>query len=147
MVSYTIKVRSAPKSASQQRTKRLLCHLGSITHLHFPLEGHKGRVNCVAIHPSGKVGLSVGRDKTLRMWDLMRCKASASTKLGKGPLLHCLSPPYTFINPYQGELVRWSTDGSLFAVQFQTTIDIYSTVRCASAPSCIPPYLLAYHRI
>ena len=48
------------------------------------MKGHKGSVNCVAVHPSGKVGLSVGKDRTLRMWDLMRGKGSASTKLGKG---------------------------------------------------------------
>ena len=85
--------------------------LGSITHLTFPsrshllsasedgtlclfrardwavlrvLKGHKGRVNSVAVHPSGKVALSVGRDRALRMWDLMRGKGCASTKLGKG---------------------------------------------------------------
>src|ERR1700722_16969431 len=111
VVSYTMKVRSTPKSASRQVPKRLLCHPGSITHLTFPsrshllsasedgtlclfrardwvvlrsLKGHKGRVNCVAVHPSGKVALSVGNDKTLRMWDLMRGRSSASTKLGKG---------------------------------------------------------------
>lgn len=48
------------------------------------LKGHKGRVNSVGIHPSGKVALSVGIDNTLRMWDLMRGKGSASMKLGKG---------------------------------------------------------------
>jgi protein MAK11 len=48
------------------------------------LNGHKGRVNDVAVHPSAKVGLSVGKDRTLRMWDLMRGKGSASVKLGKG---------------------------------------------------------------
>ena len=84
---------------------------GSITHLHFAsrshllsasedgtlclfhardwsvlrtLKGHKARVNCVAVHPSGKVALSVGKDRALRMWDLMRGKGVASTKLGKG---------------------------------------------------------------
>ncbi|OCH96292.1 WD40 repeat-like protein [Obba rivulosa] len=115
----------------------LMHHQGSITHLQFPsrshllsasedgtlclfrardwavlrtLKGHKGRVNCVAVHPSQKVALSVGRDRTLRMWDLMRGKGSASTKLGK-----------------EGEVVRWSTDGTLFAVSTQSTIDIYST--------------------
>lgn len=51
------------------------------------LKGHKGRVNSVAVHPSGKVALSVGHDKTLRMWDLMRGKGSASTKLGKGKIV------------------------------------------------------------
>ncbi|EIW59855.1 WD40 repeat-like protein [Trametes versicolor FP-101664 SS1] len=115
----------------------LMHHEGSITHLEFPsrshllsasedgtlslfrardwavlrsLKGHKGRVNSVAVHQSCKVALSVGKDRTLRMWDLMRGKGSASTKLGK-----------------EAELVRWSTDGSLFAVQAQNTIDIYST--------------------
>ncbi|KAK0466835.1 WD40 repeat-like protein [Desarmillaria tabescens] len=115
----------------------LMHHEGSITHLSFPsrghllsasedgtlclfrardwavlrsLKGHKGRVNCVAVHPSGKVALSVGRDRTLRMWDLMRGKGSASTKLGK-----------------EGEVVRWSVSGSLFIVQSGSTIDLYNT--------------------
>ncbi|TDL23704.1 WD40 repeat-like protein [Rickenella mellea] len=115
----------------------LIQHEGSITHLSFPsrshllsasedgticifrardwvllrsLKGHKGRVNSVAVHPSGKVGLSVGKDRTLRMWDLMRGKGSASTKLGK-----------------EGEIVRWSSTGHRFIVQTQSTIDVYST--------------------
>lgn len=115
----------------------LMHHEGSITHLSFPsrshllsasedgtlclfrardwavlrtLKGHKGRVNSVAVHPSGKVALSVGKDRALRMWDLMRGKGCASTKLGK-----------------EGEIVRWSVDGSLFAVQSGSTIDVYST--------------------
>lgn len=48
------------------------------------MKGHKGHVNCVAVHPSKKVALSVGKDRTLRMWDFMRGKGSASMKLGKG---------------------------------------------------------------
>ncbi|KIJ21070.1 hypothetical protein PAXINDRAFT_96016 [Paxillus involutus ATCC 200175] len=115
----------------------LMQHQGSITYLQFPsrshllsasedgtlclfhardwtvlrsLKGHKGRVNCVAVHPSGKVALSVGQDKTLRMWDLMRGKGSASTKLGK-----------------EGEVVRWSVTGSSFVVLSQSSIDIFST--------------------
>ena len=99
----------------------ILHHLGSITHLFFPsrshlisgsedgtlclfhardwtvlrvLRGHKARVNSVAVHPSGKVALSVGKDKTLRMWDLMRGKGVASTKLEKGNCLHSFSFSY-----------------------------------------------------
>ena len=75
------------------------------------LRGHKGRVNNVAVHPTGKLALSVGKDRTLRMWDLMRGKASASVKLGK-----------------EGEIVRWSTKGDKFIVQSGSIIDIYSTV-------------------
>ncbi|KAJ7881167.1 WD40-repeat-containing domain protein [Mycena leptocephala] len=70
----------------------------------------QGEVNSVAVHPSGKVALSVGKDRTLRMWDLMRGKGCASTKLGK-----------------EAELVRWSSDGSLFVVQVASTIDVYTT--------------------
>ncbi|PPQ98044.1 hypothetical protein CVT26_003039 [Gymnopilus dilepis] len=115
----------------------LMHHEGSITHLLFPsrshllsasedgtlclfrardwavlraLKGHKGRVNAVAVHPSGKVALSVGKDKALRMWDLMRGKGVASTKLGK-----------------EGEIVRWSVDGSKFLVQSGSSMDVYAT--------------------
>lgn len=89
----------------------MLLSTGSITYLDFPtrshlvsasedgticlfhardwevmriLKGHKARINCVAVHPTSKVALSVGKDRTLRMWDLMRGKGSASTKIGKG---------------------------------------------------------------
>jgi protein MAK11 len=114
----------------------LMHHEGSITQLQFPsrshllsasedgslclfrardwvvlraLKGHKGRVNSIAVHPSNKVALSVGKDNTLRMWDLMRGKGSASTKLGK-----------------EGEVVRWSMTGSSFVVQSQNTIDVFT---------------------
>ncbi|KAF9525954.1 WD40-repeat-containing domain protein [Crepidotus variabilis] len=115
----------------------LMHHEGSITHLVFPsrshllsasedgslclfrardwavlrsLKGHKGHVNAVAVHPSGKVALSVGKDRALRMWDLMRGKGVASTKLDK-----------------EGEIVRWSSDGSKFGVQSGSNIQIYAT--------------------
>ena len=48
------------------------------------LKGHKGRVNSLSVHPSGKVALSVGKDRTLYMWDLMRGRRAASMKLGFG---------------------------------------------------------------
>jgi len=115
----------------------LMQHEGSITHLTFPsrshlisasedgtlclfrardwavlrsLRGHKGRVNSVSVHPSGKIALSVGKDRTLYMWDLMRGRRAASVKLG-----------------FEGELVRWSTTGSLLIVQHQKNINVYST--------------------
>ncbi|KAG8714969.1 hypothetical protein FRC11_006299 [Ceratobasidium sp. 423] len=115
----------------------LVQHQGSITRLSFPsrshllsasedgtlalfstrdwallrtLKGHKGRVNDVSMHPSGKLALSVGKDRTLRMWDMMRGKGSASTKLGK-----------------EGELVRWSVSGKIFVVQAGSTLEILQT--------------------
>ncbi|KAJ7860461.1 WD40-repeat-containing domain protein [Mycena olivaceomarginata] len=78
-------------------TARCVCSAARDWAVLRALRGHKGRVNSVAVHPTGKVALSVGKDRTLRMWDLMRGKGCASTKLGK-----------------EAELVRWSSDGSLF---------------------------------
>ncbi|KAG6334172.1 hypothetical protein ID866_4919 [Astraeus odoratus] len=104
--------------ARRKEVGGLMHHEGSITHLQFPsrshllsasedgtlclfhardwavlrtFKGHKGRVNSVAVHPSGKVALSVGQDRTLRMWDMMRGKGSASTKLGKGTPISSLA--------------------------------------------------------
>ncbi|KAI6164527.1 WD40-repeat-containing domain protein [Pisolithus thermaeus] len=109
----------------------LMHHEGSITYLEFPsrshllsasedgtlclfhardwvvlrtFKGHKGRVNFVAVHPSGKIALSVGQDRLLRMWDLMRGKGSASIKLGK-----------------EGEIGHFSV------VQYHSSLEIFST--------------------
>ena len=127
---------------------------GSITYLHFPsrshllsasedgtlclfhardwevlrvFKGHKGRVNSVAVHPSGKVALTVGQDRTLRMWDMMRGKGSASTKLGKGAYLADLMIHLTD-DVLEGEVVRWSLKGTFFVVQCHSTVEIFSTV-------------------
>ncbi|KAI0295403.1 WD40-repeat-containing domain protein [Multifurca ochricompacta] len=108
----------------------LMQHEGSITHLTFPSRSHlisasEDGTLClfrardwavlrslkVAVHPSGKVALSVGKDRTLYMWDLMRGRSAASTKLG-----------------FEGELVRWSTTGS-FLVELATLYTLEHTSR------------------
>lgn len=48
------------------------------------LKGHSGRVNHIDVHPTGRVALSVGKDSTLKMWDLMRGRGAASLGLGSG---------------------------------------------------------------
>jgi protein MAK11 len=103
------------------------------------LKGHKGRVNSVSVHPSGKVALSVGKDRTLYMWDLMRGKRAASMKLGfgKSRTLRRSHVMLSFLY-LEGELVRWSTTGSILIVQHQKTIIVYSTVRYYSFLSFIP---------
>lgn len=41
------------------------------------LRGHKGNgVVALSIHPSGRMALSLGKDKTLVTWDLMKGRAS-----------------------------------------------------------------------
>ena len=145
------------RATSLPHTNQPPC-LGSITHLTFPsrshlisasedgtlclfrardwavlrsLKGHKGRVNSVSVHPSGKVALSVGKDRTLYMWDLMRGRRGASVKLGFGMYRKSRGASAKDCCA-EGELVRWSTAGSMLIVQYQKTINFYSTVRISS---------------
>jgi protein MAK11 len=85
----------------------------------------------VSVHPSGKVALSVGKDRTLYMWDLMRGRRAASMKLGFGESLDAKksSKMLKIFLCIEGELVRWSTTGSMLIVQSQRNINVYSTVR------------------
>jgi protein MAK11 len=62
------------------------------------------------------------------MWDLMRGRRAASMKLGFGEFWtrRVSQIVEDFI---EGELVRWSTTGSMLIVQHQRNISVYSTVR------------------
>ncbi|KAK9473021.1 WD40-repeat-containing domain protein [Dipodascopsis tothii] len=70
--------------------------------------GHKGAVNDVAVHPTGKIAISVGRDRTIRLWNLMTAKNASHTKLG-----------------FEGLRVCWNGDGGLYAVGADRKIVVY----------------------
>ncbi|KAJ2990922.1 p21-activated protein kinase-interacting protein 1-like protein, partial [Globomyces sp. JEL0801] len=76
-------------------------HLKSLT-------GHNGPILAFDAHPSGKVLLSVGKDQTLKCWDLSRAVCSFSMKLSQVPTK-----------------VYWSNDGTHFAVFFDKLIQIH----------------------
>ena len=77
------------------------------------LKGHQGRVNDLAIHPSGRIAVSVGDDRTIRLWNLMTVKKAANLKIK---------------NDWQkGECVRWSLNGDYFLVGLLTKVLIYNT--------------------
>lgn len=44
----------------------------------------RGRVNSIAIHPTGKIALSVGIDRAAIVWNLMTGRKASVNKLGKG---------------------------------------------------------------
>lgn len=75
------------------------------------LKGHSGRVNSVDVHPTGRVALSVGKDQTLKMWDLMRGRGAASLALGQ-----------------EAEIVKFAPSGTHFAVLYPRKVEIYSLV-------------------
>ncbi|ETV89643.1 hypothetical protein, variant 4 [Aphanomyces astaci] len=45
------------------------------------LGGHQGPVNSIAVHPSGKLAFSVSKDKTLRMWNLVKGRSAYIRRL------------------------------------------------------------------
>ncbi|GAA5891851.1 hypothetical protein JCM8208_002912 [Rhodotorula glutinis] len=72
------------------------------------LKGHKGRVNSFDAHPDGRVALSVGVDKMLRMWDLVAGKSVTAMRLGG-----------------EGDVVRWNSNGTKFAVICGSDLTVY----------------------
>lgn len=80
------------------------------------LKGHQDRVNDLDIHPSGRVAISVSKDRTIRLWNLMTAKKAAILKVkGRDSLgQHC-------------EFVRWTKSGDHFIVGLLNKVFLYST--------------------
>ncbi|KAJ2302018.1 60s ribosome biogenesis protein mak11 [Coemansia sp. RSA 2706] len=72
------------------------------------LRGHKGAVNSIAIHPSGKLALSVAQDRTIVIWNLLTGQRASRTK-----------------TPQIGEIVAWSPSGSHYIVAYATEVQVY----------------------
>ncbi|ODV90193.1 hypothetical protein CANCADRAFT_11758, partial [Tortispora caseinolytica NRRL Y-17796] len=80
------------------------------------LKGHKGRVNDIAIHPSGKVAVSVGIDRSIRLWNLMTAKKAAMLKLGKDEPLK----------------VDFNSQGTTIAIGFNRSVQIFDPTTMTS---------------
>lgn len=88
------------------------------------LKGHTGRINGVGIHPDGRVMMSVGKDRCLRMWDL---GGGATGKAKEGG---SQSRPVASVRlGVEGDLVRWSGKGTRLGVVTGGTVTVYDTVR------------------
>lgn len=68
-----------------------------------------GKVNDLSIHPSGKICLTVGIDRQVRLWNLVTGKKAAAYKLGKEEPL----------------AVAWNQAGNGYAILFSRYIGIY----------------------
>lgn len=57
------------------------------------LGGHKGSINSVSIHPSGKLAVSVAQDNTLTVWNLVQGRIAFTRRLkGSANLVKWLKP-------------------------------------------------------
>jgi protein MAK11 len=75
--------------------------------------GHRGPVTSMAVHPTGKLMLSTGTDKTVRTWNLIQGRCGFVTNL-KEP----------------ASLVRWAPGGELFLLAYDKRVDIYKIANC-----------------
>ena len=83
------------------------------------MKGHKGRVNGMCVHPTGKIAVSVGKDKSLRLWNLMTGRKASVTKLGEGNHLAV----GLMIEAYD---VKWNAAGDRYAILFDRRVVVYN---------------------
>ncbi|KAM9844519.1 p21-activated protein kinase-interacting protein 1-like [Aulostomus maculatus] len=72
------------------------------------IRAHKGHVTSLSVHPSGKLALSVGTDKTLRTWNLINGRSAFIKNIKQN-----------------AHIVRWSPDGDKYAVVINDKVDLY----------------------
>ncbi|KAG5285497.1 hypothetical protein AALO_G00004050 [Alosa alosa] len=73
------------------------------------IKAHKGRLSSLSVHPSGKLALSVGTDKTLRTWNLTDGRSAFIKNLKQN-----------------ADIVRWSLEGDKYVVVTSDKIDVYN---------------------
>jgi WD40 repeat protein len=90
------------------------------------LAGHKGAVTSVAVHPSGKLALSVGRDNTLRLWNLVQGRCSFTRRL-KGSaekvLWHKSGMHYLIIVGSEVQVFRASDNECIVSVKHKSRVN------------------------
>ncbi|OXB60169.1 hypothetical protein ASZ78_012320 [Callipepla squamata] len=72
------------------------------------IKAHKGHVTSLSIHPSGKLALSVGTDKTLRTWNLVEGRSAFIKNLKRN-----------------AHIIKWSPDGEKYVTVITNKVDIY----------------------
>jgi protein MAK11 len=77
----------------------------SALYMHFSC---RSAINYVSIHPSGRLAVTVGRDRALHLWDITKGKHAYKTKL-----------------PQDGQQVHFNKDGSRYVVLFEHSVVVY----------------------
>ncbi|XP_077413905.1 p21-activated protein kinase-interacting protein 1-like isoform X2 [Vanacampus margaritifer] len=72
------------------------------------IKAHKGHVTSLSVHPSGKLALTVGTDKTLRTWNLINGRSAFIKNIKQN-----------------AHIVRWSPDGDKYVVVIHDKLDLY----------------------
>ncbi|XP_053570716.1 p21-activated protein kinase-interacting protein 1 [Bombina bombina] len=71
-------------------------------------KAHKGQVSSLSIHPSGKIALSVGTDRTLRTWNLVEGRSAFIKNIKQN-----------------AHIVQWSPNGEKYIIIIHNKVDVY----------------------
>jgi len=74
-------------------------------------KAHERGVNGITIHPSGKLAMSVGEDRTLKTWNLIKGRSGFVTNLKA-----------------VADCIQFSPEGNLYAVGVSNRVDVYANV-------------------
>ncbi|KAF7662593.1 hypothetical protein LDENG_00231910 [Lucifuga dentata] len=72
------------------------------------IKAHKGHITSLSVHPSGKLALSVGTDKTLRTWNLINGRSAFIKNIKQN-----------------ADIVRWSPEGDKYVVVINDKVNVY----------------------
>ena len=72
------------------------------------LKAHAGGVTALSIHPSGKLALSVGKDRAMKTWNLIKGRTAYVTNIKA-----------------VADAVKWSPEGTVWGVCINTIANIY----------------------
>ncbi|KAF9897871.1 p21-activated protein kinase-interacting protein 1-like protein [Lobosporangium transversale] len=86
------------------------------------MKGHQGSIHSIAIHPTGKIALSVSADRSVRLWNLLLGKQASTTRL-------------------QGEGLKvvWSPSGTGYSIMFDQEVGIYDMATAKCVRTIKPP--------
>eukprot|EP01059_Diplonema_ambulator_P009558 TRINITY_DN19479_c0_g1_i1.p1 TRINITY_DN19479_c0_g1~~TRINITY_DN19479_c0_g1_i1.p1 ORF type:complete len:392 (+),score=98.90 TRINITY_DN19479_c0_g1_i1:55-1176(+) len=72
-------------------------------------QAHKKRINDLSLHSSGSLGITVGDDGFMKLWDFTNCKLVLQIKLKKSP-----------------NLVNFTPSGDLYVLCFDTYLEVFN---------------------
>jgi len=72
------------------------------------LKAHEGGVTAISIHPSGKLALTVGKDRGMKTWNLIKGRTAYVTNIKA-----------------VADAVMWAPDGNHYAVAMNNVVNIY----------------------
>ncbi|WIA38971.1 hypothetical protein OEZ86_005123 [Tetradesmus obliquus] len=76
------------------------------------MRGHKGPVRSLSVHPSGRLALSVGHDRGLRMWNLAKGRCSYTARLEA-----------------EADLVAFNASGDAYALLCDKLVTLHSAAQ------------------